>query len=595
MPQIDVSQAMFQLQSHMTGHAAGQGLRPPRTLDREEWPPDYGAVLAWRRQQLARFEQDPGLLDSAKAYYATDPVDWINHWADTFDPRNVGTGKLVQMPLVMFRRQEELVLFFVACMEGDGGGLVEKSRDMGATWIAVSFSIWLWLFHPGVAVGWGTNITDELDQLGDPNTIFEKMRNQVRLLPPCFRPAVQDGVHLKHRLLENPENGAVIRGQGGKNIGRGGRSRLYFVDEAAHLEFPEAAEAALSENTRCRIDISSVSGPGTVFHRKREAGLVWEPGQTVVRDRANVLVMDWTDHPEKNQEWYGQRRAYFENQGTPEVVAREIDRDYMAAVTGIIIKYEWAVAAIDAHVVLEQADPAADPMDAGLWSAGLDVADEGRDANALVKFKGLVAKYAEDWRGMDPGEAARRTLRICGQTRPITLNYDCIGIGSNVKSEINRLERRDNVDLSWLTAVPWNAGARVQEPHKRVLPDDPTSPTNRDQFANFKAQAWWNVGRRFYKTWRAVQAVSEGHPCPYDLGELISLDSASIPEEVLNRLLKELAQAAMTQDSRLRSLVDKAPQGATSPNLADALVMDRFPAKRIGGQRVGPVGVKVLT
>jgi hypothetical protein len=115
----------------------------------------------------------------------------------------------------------------------------------------------------------------------------------------------------------------------------------------------------------------------------------------------------------------------------------------------------------------------------------------------------------------------------------------------------------------------------VLRPFERVITDDDNSPLNRDFYHNFKAQAWWAVRNRFYKTWRA-----RVHGDLYDGGELISL-SSDIP--VLHQLMKELAQPTSKRStSSLKLLVDKSPQGTRSPNLADALVQCFFPAPNSG-------------
>ena len=82
--------------------------------------------------------------------------------------------------------------------------------------------------------------------------------------------------------------------------------------------------------------------------------------------------------------------------------------------------------------------------------------------------------------------------------------------------------------------VPWNAGGKVVNPYDNTVPDDPQSLVNRDFFHNFKAQAWWSLRARFYKTWRAVKF---GDTYPAD--ELISLDGSM---SLLHQLMKELAQ-----------------------------------------------------
>lgn len=539
----------------------------PSTVRNESWPPDYVAVLAWRRTQIARFEINPKLAADAKAYYRTRPVEFINHWCDTYDPRLAGTGQMAKMPLVLFQRQDDLVRFLLACVQGEGSGLIEKARDMGATWVCCAFSVWLWLFWPGAAVGWGSRKEQLVDRLGDTDSIFEKIRIIIRDLPEALLPAgFKADENMSYMRFVNPQNGATITGEAGDNIGRGGRKLIYFKDESAHYERPEKIEAALADNTRVQIDISSVNGLGNVFHRRRENGVDWGVGAPIRQDVVNVFVMDWRDHPSKTQEWYKQRRTKAEGEGLLHIFAQEVDRSYSASVEGTIIDIEWVKAAIDAHKVLEIEDP-------GMWGAALDVADEGGDRNALVKREGIVLRFAEEWGARDVGETARRAIDLCtGQE--MALQYDSVGVGAGVKSEANRLADEKKMPKG-LTLVPWSAGAKVLNPDGFVIPGDKKSPRNKDFYANLKAQGWWELRTRFYRTWQVINDPS----ITYEVDELISLDSEALGP-LLRQIEKELCQAtARKTTGTLKLVVEKAPEGTRSPNIADAIVMAFWPVK----------------
>ena len=578
-PKFDVSGALHTVNSERLMRSVAGEIPPPCTLDNKQWPPDYEKVHAWRAQKLSMFEMDPPLAAEARLAYSTHPVEFINHWCDTYDPRNAGSGKPVNLPLILFKRQEELVKFVLACVATDTGGIVEKSRDMGATWVCAALSVWMWLYWPAVAVGWGSNKQEKVDRRGDPDSVLEKIRMLIRGLPEALRPTGVLGRHpsggdyLKQYVLFNPGNSATIRGEIGANIGRGGRTRCYFVDEAAHLDRPEAVVASLSENTRSRIDISSVSGLGTIFHRAREAGEEWEVGRTPSKMVPNVFVMDWSHHPEKTQAWYDQRQSHFASQGLRHVFAREIERNYAASVEGRIIPYEWLESCVDAHLKLGFDD-------SGMWVAGLDVADGGLDNNAFVARKGSVIKRAAEWGERDVGASARRAVILCEDILPLQLQYDCIGVGAGIKSETNRL-KDDGLLPAGLELVPWNAGAKVLDPHGRVVAeirdgesgiDDENSPKNKDFYANFKAQGWWQARMRVYRT---HQAITEGLKFAPD--QMISFDSDSIGPLLL-KLMKELAQASVDPSSNdLKLRVDKTPEGTKSPNLADGAIMALWP------------------
>jgi hypothetical protein len=363
---------------------------------------------------------------------------------------------------------------------------------------------------------------------------------------------------------------------------------LYLTDNcivthnSAHYARPELIEAALGDNTNTQIDISSVNGLGNVFHRRRENGLDWSPGCQIEKGFIRVFIIDWRDHPEKTQLWYDTRKARHVREGLQHIFAQEVDRDYSASVANTVIDYEWIQAALDAHKNIPWLKPS--DLDNLVWSAGLDVADEGLDRNALVKLEGFIARYAKEWGERDPGVSTRNVVAECRQHKGLKLQYDSIGVGAAVKSEYNRLVDEKIVEPGLLQFVSWNAGAAVLNPYYHLIENDPEAPTNGEFFDNFKAQAWWSVRTRFYKTWNAVK-----NGVVYKPDEIISLDS-QMP--LVYKLMKELAQPTVGRSAKsLKLIVNKKPNGSVSPNLADGFVMAAFPApENYGGSLEGTYG-----
>lgn len=546
----------------------------PRALAHDQWPPDYRAVYAWRMDMLERLRTDKALLASALAFYKTHPSEFIMHWLDTYDPRRSGSK---WMPFVFFLRQADAIQMIHECRQTQESGLFEKCRDAGLTWLSCGYSVWSWLFIDDDAIGWGSRKEQLVDKIGDADSIFEKMRLMIRRMPNMFLPAgFNPRVHATYMKLINPDNGSSITGEAGDNIGRGGRKSVYFVDESAHLERPEKVDSALGDNTNVRIDISSVNGLGNVFHRRREAGLDWEPGKRLEAGYTRVFVMDWSHHPAKTQDWYDRRRAKHEREGMLHIFAQEVERNYSAAVQNTIIPGEWLDAAVDAHKFIRWQD-ALGVIRTGLsdqqcgvdWLAGLDVADEGLDLNALTLRQGIVWRAADEWGERDPGVTTRRTLAQIMGLKRCRVMYDSIGVGSGVKTEYNRLCDEKIIDRGRFPFVPWNAGAGVVDPYYHIIPDDDESPLNGDMYGNIKAQAWWSIRTRFFKTWKNITAGTL-----YPIDELISLDG-SMP--LLHKVKKELAQPTHKQSGAMKTIVDKKPEGTKSPNLADGGVMMFFP------------------
>lgn len=550
----------------------------PRALAHGEWPPNYAGVYAWRAKKLAEFKADKtgNKLKGALEYYRTRPHEFIMHWMDTYDPRRL---KDKWIPFVFFQKQTEVIDLFQTCVAEQESGLIEKCRDAGVTWLAVGWSVHQWRFTPGIAIGWGSRKQELVDRLGDPDSIFEKIRLTIDRLPKIFRPKKYTNAFMK---CMNEDNGASITGEVGDNIGRGGRKSVYFKDESAHYEHPDLIEASLGDNTNVQIDISSVNGLGNVFHRRRKAGIVWRPGLDVEPGQVRVLVIDWADHPGKSQEWFRLRRQKAINEGLYSKFAQEVERRYDAAVENTIIPLEWIKAAVDADIKLAHwTDARGVPIDfrSGGKGFALDVADGGGDTNAHAGRTGVVLDYIEEWGERDVGVTTRRAINYMLPFKPVSCQYDSVGIGASVKSEYNRL----TLDIDNTTGKPilsandvrlvsWSAGAGVLDPLFRVVPDDDESPLNKDYFMNLKAQAWWNVAQKFWKTFNAVT-----NGVRYPVEELIILDSEALGLK-LTQVEEELAQPTISKNTgNLKLVVDKKPDNSKSPNLADAIVMCYFP------------------
>jgi phage terminase large subunit len=551
-----------------------------------QWPPDPMQTYMLREQLLDMYAKEPSTLTDAKAYYEKHPGDFVNTWCDTYDPRNAfHIGRSVRMPLILFPRQWDLFEFMQNLVENQCNGLIEKSRDMGATWCAGGFSVANFLFARGSSIGWGSRKEALVDRGGDIDSIFEKLRYLLRSVPPCFYPRGFDPDNMPHMKIVNPIFETSITGESGDDIGRGGRKLAYFKDESAHYERPEKIEAALGDNTNVQIDISSVHGLGNVFHRKRESGTDWEPGDPMYRARTNVFVMDWRDHPGKSQEWYNDREAAAKEAGLIHIFRQEVDRDYSAAIEGTIVPAEWVRSAIDAHKKIPG-------MDIGPWMAALDVADDTGgtgDRNCFTLRKGQILTFVEEWGDRDTTLTAQRAAALAGDVRqPIKIQYDCIGVGAGVKGEANRLQATGHMPRN-VKFVAWDAGSGVLDPDKRVviLPDgneDRESPLNKDFYGNLKAQGWWMLRRRFEKTHNYLTKGTR-----YPVEELISIDS-QIPK--LRAVEKEIAQPTTSRSSaRLRLIVDKTPPGTRSPNIGDSVMMNFWPVDDVHGYDITMGGV----
>lgn len=247
-----------------------------------------------------------------------DIAYWINQYAWTFDPRQ----KESFIPFLLFPKQKEFLDWVWAQELTQTDGLAEKSRDSGLTWLCVYYAVHSWLFRHGVKVGFGSRKVDLVDRIGDMDSILEKARFTLRNLPKWMLPSkFEFGKHDGWCKIINPNHGSAITGDGGDNIGRGGRSTLYFLDEAAFIEHQQQVDAALSQTTRVRIDVSTPNGRTNSFAEKRFGGKV------------SVFTFHWSDDPRKGDEWYAKECSRLASNW---VIAQELDINYEGSVSG-----EW--------------------------------------------------------------------------------------------------------------------------------------------------------------------------------------------------------------------------------------------------------------
>ncbi|MEE9179852.1 MAG: hypothetical protein V3U22_03065, partial [Vicinamibacteria bacterium] len=62
--------------------------------------PVYTEIFAERRRRLQKIRQDDA-WDKAFTYYAENPIDWIEDWLITYDPRRVAEKKPPAMPFIL--------------------------------------------------------------------------------------------------------------------------------------------------------------------------------------------------------------------------------------------------------------------------------------------------------------------------------------------------------------------------------------------------------------------------------------------------------------------------------------------------------------
>jgi hypothetical protein len=476
--------------------------------------------LTRRYALLTRANNDPAFRALVLAHAAEDVVDWVRDWVWTYDPRV--TPSII--PFDLFPRQVEFLRWLG---EGDAiqeGGLAEKSRDMGVTWLCVAYAVHCWLFKTGDKTTFGSRKEALVDKLGDPDSIFEKIRLVISRLPSWMMPAGYGKTCDNHLRIVNPANGSSITGEGGDNMGRGGRSSRYFKDESAFLERPQRVEAAVSANTNVVIDVSTPNGVGNPFHTKRMSGAV------------RVFTFHWRDDPRKGTDWYERQKAVLD----PIIVAQELDIDYAASIEGILIPRGWIE------------DAWARPLhekERGAISIGGDVAEAGRDKSSAVIREGRRILHLEEWHDPDATLSASKFIGLglqfekrLGQGHKLYFFIDAIGVGSGVVGDL-RLYAREKKKTDWVViGVKSSKGSPEDKCHR------------------LRDALWWRMRRWFDR----------------ELPTIVGDYATGAGRQLRDKLTNELSSVTYRPNSsgliEIESKDSLKKRGIASPNLADALM-----------------------
>lgn len=481
-------------------------------------------------------------------------IHWLEQWAWTFDPRLVGkkdaAGNAIRpyLPFKLWPRQKEFVRWFMAKLERGEEGLTEKSRDVGVSYLVTLICLNRWLFVEGFKATFGSREAELVDSKDDPDSLFQKMRITLYRLPSWQLPkGFETRKHDNVMQLTNPENGATITGEAGDQMGRGGRSTVYVIDEAAFVPHADTVHRAVAGSTDCIQWVSSVNGMGNLFYKRRMA-----------LPKEQVFVFDYHDDPRKTAAWIAAKKASMEAADW----ASEYERDYGASVEGVCIPGTWVQSA-------QQLAKLVPELTRGAARSGGDVGGGKAESVVIHRFGPIVLPPAVS-KNPDTTDTADWMIAQCEAAGSKVLNFDPVGIGAGVLSTLTKKK----------TAVQRNAVNVGDTPTDRVWDyghDDQGNEeirTSKDIFGNLKAELWWCSRQAFQRTHQHVLWITtkgkEGVKHP--LSELVSL-----PDPVDTTLSSQLSSVRYFKNEKGKIVIETKEQlrkrQIASPDRADAFVL----------------------
>ena len=236
---------------------------------------------------------DKSVQDQLWTVCSKDPLFYFNVFSWTYDPRLEDAGMNPAVPFITYDYQDEVLLDLANAIGRNDVG-IEKSRDMGASWMCLGIFEWFWRFRKNLSFMMMSRKEELVDNKEDYNALFPKFDFIHKHQPAWLVPKR----HRNHMLMKNLENGSIITGLTTTGTsGAGGRCTAALIDEFGLFKLTEGYSSlgAVQHTTKCRIMNSTYKG---------QFGAYYDTMEKMKRSGQHVIRLHWSQHPEKRKGLY---------------------------------------------------------------------------------------------------------------------------------------------------------------------------------------------------------------------------------------------------------------------------------------------------
>ena len=260
-------------------------------------PREFYANRRWRMKALRDGATVPGAARALREECEKDILFWANTFCWTSNPRLI---KNPVLPFTTYPFQDKAILRLLDDIFSGRDVVIEKSRDMGASWIIILAAAWILQFKPNSNGLFVSRNESYVDAPGNPKSLFWKLDFLLARQPKWLRPREMKRTSMH---IGNLDNGAIVDGESTTGeVARGDRRTYIAMDEFAAFAPADGqnALAATQSATDSRIFNSTPKGKANAFYdmaeKARKGGAV------------DLIRMHWSEHPKKNRGLYSSRR-----------------------------------------------------------------------------------------------------------------------------------------------------------------------------------------------------------------------------------------------------------------------------------------------
>lgn len=254
---------------------------------------------------------------------------YINVFGWGYDPRDL---EKPCEPFITWDFQDDVLRAMEAKL-GKEDMVVEKSRDMGGSWMFLWVFEWQWHFYADRSFLLVSAKEDLVDNKENPDALMWKIDFMHRMQPRWLMPTGYDESCRTNLHFFNPETRSTIDGVSStSDSGRGGRKTAVGMDEFAKVENGFEMLASTRDVTDCRIFVFTPNGTNNAAYVTRQKIAATNPSA--------LFTLHWTKHPRKSiGKYIGQggkpRSPWYDEQckraSSTQEIAQELDIDYLGS------------------------------------------------------------------------------------------------------------------------------------------------------------------------------------------------------------------------------------------------------------------------
>lgn len=310
-------------------------------MDINAYPKDEAQNLIFRVTLLSAAEEREGGRYTEKAReiqklcntICKDNVfTFFNVFLWTYDPRPDRGHP--DKPFCTYPRQNDYIRWLDLQYDKPHNisGFVDKSRDVGFSYVTIGWIIHRWLFDEGFNAKLGSRKEEYVDKKGDPDSLFYKAEYMLRKLPDwMLPPGFEFDKNRRHLMIDRPDNSNTITGESANpDFGRAGRQSFVLLDEFGFWPWARPSWEACGESAHFRLAGTTPPITGNASHahklRTQQAGHV------------EVFTFDYHHVPWKDATWIKRAR---EGKSEDEF-NREVMRSYQGSTSNRVYAREWA-------------------------------------------------------------------------------------------------------------------------------------------------------------------------------------------------------------------------------------------------------------